>query len=149
MKVQVYQGYAWYSIPDHPRSNSGKVKRSVLVLEKKLGRPLRPGEMVHHIDGDRLNDHPDNLESTTRSKHMRDHIPVEKWWERRRPSLEKRKKEARKLWNEGWNSTQIIEKMRIGHNTLKKYLGGLMDSHKKRARKGSHNGKTRLADIER
>ena len=32
-----------------------------LVAEEKLGRPLRKGEVVHHIDGDYKNNDPDNL----------------------------------------------------------------------------------------
>ena len=32
-----------------------------LVMEKKLGRPLKGLETVHHIDGDRSNNDPDNL----------------------------------------------------------------------------------------
>lgn len=32
-----------------------------VVAEEKLGRPLRPGEVVHHIDENILNNHPDNL----------------------------------------------------------------------------------------
>ena len=49
-------------MPEHPRANkNGYVKRAILVMEKKLGRPLRKGEIVHHIDGNRTNDRPDNL----------------------------------------------------------------------------------------
>ena len=33
-----------------------------LIMELKLGRPLRKSEIVHHKDGDRANNHPDNLE---------------------------------------------------------------------------------------
>lgn len=33
-----------------------------VLMEKLLGRPLRKGENVHHKDGDRLNNAPDNLE---------------------------------------------------------------------------------------
>lgn len=33
-----------------------------VVAEQKLGRPLKKGEIVHHIDGNKLNNHPDNLE---------------------------------------------------------------------------------------
>lgn len=32
-----------------------------VVAEQKLGRPLELGEVVHHIDGNRRNNHPDNL----------------------------------------------------------------------------------------
>lgn len=32
-----------------------------MVAEGKLGRPLKKGEVVHHIDGDITNNHPDNL----------------------------------------------------------------------------------------
>lgn len=32
-----------------------------VVAEKMLGRPLRKGEVVHHIDGDKRNNDPSNL----------------------------------------------------------------------------------------
>ena len=32
-----------------------------IVAEKMLGRPLKKGEVVHHIDGDKRNNSPDNL----------------------------------------------------------------------------------------
>ena len=46
-----------------------------VVAEKKLGRALLPGEIVHHIDGDKLNNHPDNLEAMTQSEHIKLHKP--------------------------------------------------------------------------
>ena len=39
----------------------GYVYEHRLVAEQKIGRRLRKGEQVHHIDGDRQNNHPDNL----------------------------------------------------------------------------------------
>lgn len=32
-----------------------------LVAELQLGRPLQPGEVVHHRDGDKMNNAPENL----------------------------------------------------------------------------------------
>lgn len=43
------------------------------VLENKLGRPILPGYHCHHIDGNKLNNHPDNLEELSKSEHTRMH----------------------------------------------------------------------------
>lgn len=40
----------------------GYALRHRVVMHDKLGRPLLPGEVVHHRDGDTRNNHPDNLE---------------------------------------------------------------------------------------
>jgi len=32
-----------------------------VVAEEKLGRELLPGEIIHHKDGNRRNNHPDNI----------------------------------------------------------------------------------------
>lgn len=45
-----------------------------VVAGQKLGRPLKRGEVVHHIDGDSSNNHPDNLEiCSSASVHRRHH----------------------------------------------------------------------------
>ncbi len=33
-----------------------------MIAEILIGRPLRPGEIVHHIDGDKLNNDPENIQ---------------------------------------------------------------------------------------
>lgn len=43
------------------------------VAEEKIGRPLRRGEIVHHRDLNKRNNHPDNLVITTQSEHIREH----------------------------------------------------------------------------
>lgn len=44
-----------------------------LIMEDKLGRKLEEDELVHHIDGNKMNNHPDNLALTDRSTHARQH----------------------------------------------------------------------------
>jgi hypothetical protein len=46
-----------------------------VVMETKLGRPLLPGEVVHHIDGNKRNNDPENLELTDQPTHTRHHWP--------------------------------------------------------------------------
>lgn len=45
-----------------------------VIAEKILGRPLLPGEIVHHKDDDILNNAPDNLEILpSQGEHMKRH----------------------------------------------------------------------------
>ncbi len=58
------RGYRWRYI------GKGKVKKEHrLFMEQYLGRPLRPDEVVHHIDGNRSNNTLANLQLLTRRKH--------------------------------------------------------------------------------
>lgn len=49
------------------------------IAEQILGRPLEPGEVVHHKDGDKLNFSPDNLIIfSSQEEHARHHLEIEK-----------------------------------------------------------------------
>jgi hypothetical protein len=49
-------------VPDHPsRNKHGYVLHHRIVAENKIGRLLKKTEVVHHVDGNGKNNHPDNL----------------------------------------------------------------------------------------
>jgi hypothetical protein len=55
-------GYYIIYMPSHHRARSnGVTYEQYIIAEEKLGRLLRDGEVVHHEDEDKLNNHPDNL----------------------------------------------------------------------------------------
>jgi hypothetical protein len=49
-----------------------------VVAEALLGRALLPGEVVHHKDGDKWNNSPDNLKVMSQAEHARIHC-MERW----------------------------------------------------------------------
>jgi len=56
-------------VPGHPRAKTGNyVFEHILVMEEKLGRHLMPGENVHHINGMKKDNRPDNLELWSRNQ---------------------------------------------------------------------------------
>lgn len=57
-------GYVRIRAADHPRTHSKNpyVLEHILVMERVLGRYLEPNERVHHKNGIRDDNRPDNLE---------------------------------------------------------------------------------------
>lgn len=63
------------------RKRDGRHEHRV-VAEQMLGRPLLRGEIVHHIDHNKQNNDPSNLEVMTQARHAQIHF-LEYWKERK------------------------------------------------------------------
>ena len=68
-KIAIKRGYYFVYFPEHPNTKTGRVKLSILVAEKYLKRFLKKGEHIHHINGNKLDDRPENLYVTSASEH--------------------------------------------------------------------------------
>lgn len=72
---KVDMGYIRLMRPDHHEANAdGYVFEHRLIAEQILGRRLRRDEEVHHRNGDRADNRPENLEVMTKSQHMSLHM---------------------------------------------------------------------------
>ena len=69
------QGYVYVLARNHPNRNkySNRVAEHRLVMERELGRYLHYREVVHHLNGIKDDNRPENLIVTTQGKHMHDY----------------------------------------------------------------------------
>jgi hypothetical protein len=63
----IQNGYRWFNL------STGRIPEHRLVMEKHLGRPLEKFEVVHHINGNRLDNRVENLLIMTRGSHNSHH----------------------------------------------------------------------------
>jgi len=70
---KVEDGYVMLWMPDHPDADKhGYVREHRLVAAQKLGRPLRPEEVAHHLNGDKADNRPENIEVfASNAEHLR------------------------------------------------------------------------------
>jgi hypothetical protein len=69
-------GYKYIFMPSHPFANDGRyVAEHRLEMEKKIGRYLKPEEIVHHINGNKLDNTITNLAIVDRKEHALMHYP--------------------------------------------------------------------------
>lgn len=80
-RVTDKDGYVLLKANGHPHANSGGyVREHRLVMEAVLGRYLLPDEVVHHRDGVKANNAPENLELyASNAAHKRDDMVGNSW----------------------------------------------------------------------
>lgn len=67
--------YKLLHIPNHPMaSKTGYVREHRFIIEQKIGRYLHKEEVVHHINGDTLDNRVENLELMNHQEHRRLHL---------------------------------------------------------------------------
>lgn len=83
-------GYVLLWQPEHPQANRhGQVREHRVVMEQKLGRLLSRKEVVHHMNGIRGDNRPENLELFSSNglhlKHELTGVPCPARGRRRKP----------------------------------------------------------------
>lgn len=107
------QGYVLIRTLDHPnRDGHDYIRQHILVMEKKIGRYLKKGEVVHHINNNKSDNRITNLMLfKNNSEHMKFHKKLDK-------------KTIKKLVNDCKKETKVsvAKKYNISRNTVYRYI---------------------------
>ena len=81
--VRLLNGYRVIYLPDHPKAMksdnwNGWVYEHIAIAEERLGREIKVGEVVHHLDTNRANNLPNNLLVLEEPQHAKLHAWMDK-----------------------------------------------------------------------
>lgn len=101
--TKLLKGYEYQRVPDHPNGtmHGNYVATHRLVMERKLERYLLPEEVVHHIDGDTLNNAPENLALfASNGEHLAETLKgrCPNWSADGRKALDHARRQRRRTW---------------------------------------------------
>ena len=127
-KIYMYRGYAGISIKHE------KVSVHRIIGKYMVGYDFGPEIIVHHIDGNKLNNSVNNLQVLKNSLHIKQHNLVsfmdkDKLRENAKKATEaiKRKditeEQVKKLRKEGFTIKEIAQMLNCGVNTVNRRLG--------------------------
>jgi hypothetical protein len=112
-----FQGYIHIYKPSHPYANGKYMRLHRLVVEYMLGRYLLPHEQVHHIDGNKKNNHFSNLQIVSLAEHRRIHNILDKKGVKKY-NLE----QVELLYNAGYSMREIAQELEMGKSTVGSYI---------------------------
>lgn len=113
-------GYILVRCPGHPGGTAhGYVYEHRLKMERKLGRRLRRGEVVHHRNGVKSDNRLINLELITAADHMRHHARATGGL---RAKCRARVGDVLRLFKRGVLMKDISRRVGLSHPTVRKIV---------------------------